>query len=297
MSKGTILAVDDDVITLNILSDFLEDSGYEVVTAKDGQEALDILEADSDRFDAVVLDWIMPRMDGLSLLNTLNADMRFITLPVIMQTSVSDREHVSNAIGKGAYYYVTKPYEHTVLVKVVQAALEKFRQFRDVMSWGVEAIAGLALLQRGEFRLRSLQEGRMVANLIADLAERNVPVVNGMMELITNAIENGNLGITGKEKSVYVVEGRWSEEVVARIFLPENMDKFVTVTFEIVDDVVEVDIKDQGTGFQWEPYLELDESRAYEVHGRGIAMAKAYSFDTIEYLENGTRVHVTFAAA
>ena len=297
MSKGTILVVDDDAIALRILCDFLEDAEYEVVKATDGEEALAILNEDCDRFDAVVLDWIMPRLDGLGVLKALSSDMRFITLPVIMQTSVNDTQQVSEAIRTGAYYYVTKPYAYDTLVDVVQAALEKFRQFREVMSWGVEATAGLALLQRGEFRVRTLQEGRMVANLIADLAERNVPVVSGLMELITNAIENGNLGVKGAEKAAFVAQGEWSEEVKRRIYLPENLDKFITISFEISDGIVSVDIQDQGDGFDWEPYLELTESRAYEVHGRGIAMAKAYSFDQVEYREGGTLVHVTFAAA
>ena len=297
MSKGTILAVDDDTIALRMLSDFLDDDDYEVVQAQDGEEALAILNEDSERFDAVVLDWIMPRMDGLSVLKAITSDMRFVGLPVIMQTSVSEKEQVDEAIKSGAYYYIIKPYDYTVLTNVVQAALEKFRQFREVMAWGIEATAGLALLKRGEFHVRSLQEGRMVANLIADLAERPVPVVSGLMELITNAIENGNLGVSSKDKAQYIAQGAWSDEVKRRIYQPKNLDKYVSICFQVEDNIVHVDIHDQGQGFDSNSYLELDASRAYDVHGRGIAMAKNYSFDSFEYDAGGTQVHVTFGAA
>jgi len=297
MSKGTILAVDDDSIALRMLSDFLDEAEYEVVQAHDGEEALAILNEDSERFDAVVLDWIMPRMDGLAVLKTITSDMRFVGLPVIMQTSVSEKEQVAEAIKSGAYYYVIKPYDYTILTNVVQAALEKFRQFREVMAWGIEATAGLALLKQGEFHVRSLQEGRMVANLIADLAERPVPVVSGLMELITNAIENGNLGVSSADKAEYVARGHWGDEVKRRIYQPENLDKYVSISFQVENNVVQVDIQDQGPGFDCEAFLELDASRAYDVHGRGIAMAKSYSFDSIDYNKGGTQVRVTFGAA
>ena len=297
MSKGTILVVDDDSVALAMLSGFLEDAEYDVVEAKDGEQAMAILNEDSDRFDAIVLDWVMPRMDGIAVLKAINADMRFVGLPVIMQTSVNDAAQIQEAIRAGAYYYITKPYEYDTLVGVVQVALEKFAQFREVMSWGIEATAGLALLVRGEFKIRSLQEGRMVANLIADLAERQVPVVSGLMELITNSIENGNLGVNGDEKAQFIAEGGWGEEVKRRLYLPENLDKSVSIRFEIVDSVVHVEVEDQGDGFDWAQYIELDVSRAYDIHGRGIAMARTYSFDSLDYNEDGRLVHVTFQVA
>jgi len=297
MLTGKILAVDDEVITLHLLREFLEDAGYEVETASDGEQAMAILEAEYDRFDAVVLDRIMPQMDGMQVLRTLAADTRFIGLPVIMQSAMSDPDEVRAGIQGGAYYYITKPYDEDVLVRVVGAAIEKFRQFREVMSWGIEATAGLALLRRGEFAICTLQEGNMVANLLADLAERPAPVINGLMELLTNAIENGNLGVDPADKADFVVLGRWGDEVRRRLILPENRGKVVSVQFAVLDGKVGVKIKDQGQGFDWRPYMGFDESRAFETHGCGIAMAGAFSFDSVEYGEDGTMVRVTFPAS
>jgi len=297
MHTGTILAVDDEPITLHLLREFLEEAGYAVETASDGEKAMAILAEGYDRFDALVLDRIMPRMDGMQVLRTIAADTRFIGLPVIMQTAMSDPSEVSAGIKAGAYYYVTKPYDEDVLVRVVGAAIEKFRQFREAMSWGIEATAGLALLRRGEFRIRTLQEGNMVANLLADLAERPAPVINGLMELLTNSIENGNLGVDPSDKAGHVALRTWGDEIGRRLALPENREKFVSVRFAVRDGKVGVEIKDQGMGFDWRPFLELDVSRAFEIHGRGIAMARAFSFEALEYSEEGTMVRITFPAS
>jgi len=297
MSNGKVLTVDDEAIARRLLSEFLEDAGYEVAMASDGEQAMAVLEAEYDRFDAVVLDRVMPRMDGMQVMRAIAADTRFIGLPVIMQTALAEPDEIRAGIEAGAYYYITKPYDEDTLVRVVGAAIEKFRQFREVMSWGIEATAGLSLLRRGEFQVRTHQEANMVANLLADLAARPAPVINGLMELITNAIENGNLDVDAADKADFVVLGQWGDEVRRRLALPENREKSVSVRFVVSGGRVDVAIKDQGAGFDWRPFMELDESRAYDIHGRGIAMAAAFSFDTIEYGEEGTLVEVTFPAA
>ena len=293
MTNGRILTVDDEVIAQRLLREYLEDAGYEVVSASDGEQAMAILDAEYDRLDAVVLD----RMDGMQAMRMIAADTRFIGLPVIVQTALVEPDQILEGIEAGAYYYITKPYDEDTLVRVVGAAIEKFHQFRDVMSWGIEATAGLALLRRGEFRVASHQEGNMVANLLADLAEWPGPVIKGLMESITNAIENGSLNFDAPDKADFVVLGQWGEEVRRRLALPENREKAISVRFAVSDGRGNVAIKDQGAGFDWRPFLELDESRAYDIHGRGIAMAAAVSFDSIQYREDGTLVGVTFPAA
>ncbi len=297
MAEIRILAVDDDSIVLTLLRESMIDDGFDVVCASDGRQAMEILNDGPDEFDAVVLDWLMPGMDGMDVLKVMAADTRFIGLPVIMQTSQVEDHQVQEAIQAGAYYYITKPYDHETLLRVVRAAVEKFRQFREGMSWGIEATAGLALLRSGVFEIKTLSEGHMVSNLLADLAERPAPIISGLLELITNAIENGNLGIDYRDKARFIALGRWDEELRRRLYLPENVDKVVTITFSVSGAEVTVDIQDCGAGFDPSPYLRLDKSRAYDPHGRGIAMAAAFSFKSIAYSDGGRRVRITFDAA
>ena len=297
MGSIKILAVDDDRIVLTLLTEAMRDEGFEVIAATNGQQALDILTETPDTFDAIVLDWLMPGMDGIDVLRSITGNTRFIGLPVIMQTSQTDETQIQEAIKAGSYYYITKPYDYDTLMSVVRAAVEKFRQLRDGMSWGIEATAGLALLRSGVFEIQNLSEGHMVANLLADLAERPAPVISGLLELITNAIENGNLSVEHSDKARLIAIGQWDEELKRRLYLPENAIKFVTVFFSIFSGVVTVDIKDCGDGFDPTPYFHLGQGRAYDPHGRGIAMANAFSFKSLEYSDNGSRVRVTFDAA
>lgn len=295
--QGTILAVDDDPVIIATMSDYLRDAGYLVVTAPGGREAMALLEQDFRRYDAVILDRVMPGMDGMEVLAAIRSDSRFIELPVIMQTINFSTESVMEGVRAGAYYYIAKPFNGEKLVQVVAAAIEKFRQFRIVMSWGIEAMASLSLLRQGLFEIRTLQEARMVASLISDLAERPAPVTLGLLELLTNSVENGNCGISYQKKRDLIKLGNWGAEIVHSQSVAGKQGKYVSVFFSIKGEVVTVIIKDMGEGFDWRPYVEVDPGLACEAHGRGIVMARSFCFDTLDYDEGGTKVTVTFHAA
>ena len=296
MSEGTVLAVDDEAIALRILKMTLEGGGYEVVTAKSGEAALLELNATPDRFDAVLLDRIMPGMGGMEALRSIRADSQFLGLPVIMQMAASLPQEIQDGISAGAHYYVTKPYDDQALLSVTDSATAKYQQFRDVMGWGTESVAALSLMLQGLFRIRTPHEARMVANLVADLAEDPAAVMLGMMELLINGIENGNLGFSGNDKAALIREGLWKDTLMQRLYAPENMEKFLYVAFGVEDGVATVTIKDEGNGFDSERELNAVSENAFSGHGRGIFMARAFSFDSLVYSEGGTRVEVTFPA-
>jgi anti-sigma regulatory factor (Ser/Thr protein kinase) len=101
------------------------------------------------------------------------------------------------------------------------------------------------------------------------------------------------LGITYSEKTNLHENDRWDDEVERRMHLPENRDKRVAVHYENLDDEIRFLIIDEGNGFDWKPYLEIDPSRVFDTHGRGIAMAVKVSFDSIQYQNSGNEVLVT----
>jgi anti-sigma regulatory factor (Ser/Thr protein kinase) len=75
-----------------------------------------------------------------------------------------------------------------------------------------------------------------------------------------------------------------------RLALPENAQKHAEVELERDDDVIRFVIRDEGTGFDWRAYLQVDPGRAFDTHGRGIAMANRLSFSHIEYRGCGNEV-------
>jgi anti-sigma regulatory factor (Ser/Thr protein kinase) len=112
----------------------------------------------------------------------------------------------------------------------------------------------------------------------------------GLTELLVNAIEHGNLGISYAEKKRLRLEGGWNDEVARRQRLPEYRDREVRVRVARRPDCFEFTVSDEGAGFDWRRYLDFDPERAADPNGRGIAMARLLSFSRLEYLGSGNAV-------
>ena len=121
-----ILVVDDEINMQVVLRAMLKKEGYEVFTAPDGREALKVL-ADDD-IDVVVTDLKMPNLDGMGLLERVAAD--YPAVPVIMITAHGTVATAVDALKKGAFDYVTKPFEQDELKNVVLKAI-KTRRLSD----------------------------------------------------------------------------------------------------------------------------------------------------------------------
>lgn len=291
-STARILLVDDEPLNLEILAEHLEEPAYRTVAANNGQEAWQILDADPGGFDAVLLDRMMPVMNGMELLAKLKADGRFRGLPVIMQTAAAAKEQVAEGLRQGAYYYLTKPFERDVLVAIVESALEQRRSRMALVDDQLEPTALVA----GEFRFRTLIEARRLCGFLARLTPRPEQVVMGLSELMINAVEHGNLGITYREKSALNEKGMWRDEVERRLAAPEYAARHAQVRMRRQDDgSIEFTIVDEGKGFDWQGFLEISPERAFDSHGRGIAMSRMLSFSSVEYCGCGNTVVATVA--
>ncbi len=132
----TVLIVDDEKNYPPILSAVLEEEGYETLTANSGVEALSIIKG-SD-IDLVLTDMKMPSMDGIELLERIKADLP--DLPVIMMTAHGTVDKAVEAMQKGAYTYILKPFENDRLVIYVEKAISMYqvvkenRMLRDAVS-------------------------------------------------------------------------------------------------------------------------------------------------------------------
>ncbi|MGD8256839.1 MAG: sigma-54 dependent transcriptional regulator [Desulfobacterales bacterium] len=123
----TILIVDDEKNYLRVLSAVLEDEGYEILTALSGQEALEIQKA-SD-LDLVLTDMKMPGMDGIKLLENIKAIDP--DLPVIMMTAHGTVDKAVEAMQKGAYSYILKPFDNERLTIYTKKAISMYQVVKD----------------------------------------------------------------------------------------------------------------------------------------------------------------------
>ena len=127
-AQGFVLVVDDIEANRDVLSRRLKRQGYEVATAENGREALERLRAET--FDLVLLDIMMPEMDGYEVLHRLKADETLRHIPVIMISALSEFDSVVRCIEMGAEDYLPKPFNPTLLKARIGACLEK-KRLRD----------------------------------------------------------------------------------------------------------------------------------------------------------------------
>jgi DNA-binding response OmpR family regulator len=287
--RARVLIVDDEPFNLEILSEHLSDAGYEVVVAEDGEVAWQILSQDR-AFDTVLLDRMMPRMDGMALLARLRQQPEFEHLPVIMQTAVGAAENVREGLAAGAYYYLIKPFQRDMLLAIVAAAVNFHREKSQLDAQLAAQASSYHLLMKGEFHFQTLEEARHLTLLLSNACPEPQRVALGLSELLVNAVEHGNLAISYAEKTRLLQHGCWQDEVEARLTLPEYEKRKVKVAFYREEEDIIFTITDEGKGFEWQPFLEMSPERAFDPHGRGISMARMLSFQSVEYKGCGNQV-------
>lgn len=123
-----ILIVDDEPFNLDLLEQELEDQGYQIERANDGTEALE--KVPSFLPDVILLDYMMPKMNGLEVLTRLRADERHKSIPVILLTAKATQEDKVRGLDAGADDYITKPFDSFELLARVRAML-RIKEMHD----------------------------------------------------------------------------------------------------------------------------------------------------------------------
>lgn len=123
MSKKKILVVEDEESLLKLESILLTSKGYEVQGVSTGQAALDAIEQDVP--DLVLLDIMLPEMDGFEVCRRIKEDPRTRELPVVMLTAKKSREDMARGQEVGADWYVTKPFKSANVIDTIQRFLNK----------------------------------------------------------------------------------------------------------------------------------------------------------------------------
>lgn len=293
MSKARILVVDDEPFNLDIVAEYLDEMDFDLVMVESGEGAWAELSQPDSVFDLVLLDRMMPGMDGIMLLRKIKADERLGSIPVIMQTAATSPEQVREGLAAGAFYYLTKPFEGEALQTIIRSALDDMRVRRELKASLVDHEQALACLTEGSFTIRTLEEARTLASFVALLGAQPETLAMGLSELLVNGVEHGNLGIDFAEKSRLREADRWEEEVARRLALESNRDKSVRLRVWGDDTRWIFEIRDDGPGFDWRRFLDFDPERAFAPNGRGIALSRQLSFASLTYLPPGNQVVVT----
>jgi CheY-like chemotaxis protein len=288
----TCLIADDHPFVRRTLTQIVGDiSGSTVVEAQNGGQALN-LALDAPHPDIILLDVEMPELNGFEVCQQLKNNPKTRSIPVIFVTGKHSEEDVKRGLELGAHYYLTKPVEPSTLRAIIGSALENVRNAQQIHDNVDDIFSSLNLLTSSTFEFKTLEQARTLSTLLAKLCPD--PDMNGLglMELMINAVEHGNLAISYDDKSALNMNGEWEQEVLRRQEMEEYKNRIARVSFQRTAEAIIIDIEDEGTGFNYGPYLDFDPARAFDSHGRGIAMANQTSFDDLQYLGSGNHVRV-----
>ncbi len=298
--KYRFLLVDDNLRNLSSLTRTLTpkrnrhpchlDSELEQVET--GEAALEVLKKDPDKFDLVLLDIMMPGISGLDVLRIMRKDSALKNMLVILQTGLGEPENMQAGLEAGAQGYITKPLDKDQLLSLIKSVLEERDRNQEMLGELNTAASFIQSLNSINLRFKSIQDARDNATMLAKACPNPEAHLMVLTELLLNAVEHGNAGITYDEKSELNRQGKLQKEVERRLSLPENANKIVDVAYRKTDTKITFVITDVGKGFDPTDYMEFSAKRALDNHGRGIAMAKK-GFSSLQYIGCGNTVEAT----
>ena len=201
--KGRLLVVDDEPGNRDLLRRRLEREGYAVIAAASGREALDLVAREA--VDIVLLDVLMPEMDGLAVLEQLKSDGATRDLPVIMISALDDLGAIARCIEQGAEDYLPKPFEPTILRARIAASLQK-KRWRDQERDQLRALGYVTAAAT------AVEAGAYKPGLLADVAARTDAIGR-----LARVMDRMAAQIRERESRLQARLGRLREEVgVAR---------------------------------------------------------------------------------
>ena len=202
-AASRILVVDDISKNLQVIGSMLRNEGYHVMPATSGPQALERIRAQAP--DLILLDLMMPEMDGLEVCRRLKADPAFAQIPVIFLTASNEMEHLVNAFAAGAVDYITKPFNAPELLARVRTHVElqharaRLREMNDEKNEFMGIVAHdlrnpLNCIQGySELILEESAEARVQepAQRILDTSRRMTEMVRNLLD--ANRIERGEM--------------------------------------------------------------------------------------------------------
>jgi DNA-binding response OmpR family regulator len=266
---GTALIVEDHPEQADLVARILRLRDYDPIIAEDGETALALAR---DRLpDVVLLDLMLPDINGFDVCRRLRTDRATMLIPIVMLTALNDVQHRVHGFRVGANAYITKPYGVEDLFQAIALA----REWRASME---------ARALQGEIHVELASE----INFLKDLNDflmlvcRNTPLANeqiiqlrqAVMEMAQNAIEWGN---------------------------SHQSDRLVKITYRLYDDYLEIIVKDQGSGFDrgniphaaipGDPFTHLDvrEKLGLRAGGFGLLICQGM-VDEMRYNDVGNEV-------
>ncbi|WP_250124784.1 response regulator transcription factor [Chroococcidiopsis sp. CCMEE 29] len=200
-----LLLIDDDPNLILLVKDYLEFRGYEVITAENGREALEVLEHDIP--DMIICDVMMPEMDGYTFVNQVRQDERTSWIPVLFLSAKGQSQDRVKGLNIGADVYMVKPFEPEELVAQVEASLKQAYRQRQQPGNGSESESKIQV----PFDVHLTQTELKVVQFVArGLANRDIAEELNVSQRTVESHVSNMLGKTGLHNRTELA--RWAIE-------------------------------------------------------------------------------------
>ena len=201
MAKKTILVVDDEKDLLDLIEYNLKKEGFEVLRAENGEEGIAI--AKESKPDLVLLDIMMPKMDGLEAVEIMRKDDDLKRMPIIFLTARSDEKTEVEGLNKGGDDYITKPISTTKLISRIKAVMRRFDENQDSVNklevHDLQIDKDRYIVLRGE---EEFQLPRKEFELLFFLASRRGKVLD--RQTLLNKVWGDNIYVVDRTVDVHV---------------------------------------------------------------------------------------------
>ena len=271
----------------------LRASGHSVEVGTCKEQAFNRLFEAGDTIDVMLLDVSLTEPNVIKLAREFRRLLIAHCIPVIRLAAGRDDEYVAAGVRAGISHYVEVPCAQDLVLALIEAAARRRAEHLRMRAAAEKSSHALAGLCEATFRFRTLEDVERIAQLVSSVCPSPDRVVIGLTELMLNAVEHGNLGVGYEAKLRMNAQGVWFDEIRRRLAAPEQADRFATLRFKRDATGASLRIEDCGAGFDATPYLQIDNTRAVDSRGRGIAVARMLSFDAVAYFGCGNIVTAT----
>lgn len=285
-----ILIADDKEHMRRVLVEHLKNKGFIPIEAENGQRAVELFPIIKPKI--VIADVVMPKMGGLEVLESIKKiDKSAI---VILMTGYGSEEVLIKALRQGANNFYRKPFEINELSDWIINLInqeESEQNFQSLFSPHIVSEEKHFCFPTAEANLIPIisQIGISFPHFFEEDDIMNLKI--GMEEMLSNAIEHGNLGIGSEEKNTALEQGRFGELVAERLKMNNNAQKMVYVDYIADSEKIEIIIRDQGPGFAWQDIPPPSPQNLVQLNGRGIFLARVF-YDEVIFNQKGNEVRL-----
>ena len=286
-----ILIIDDEKPVRDVLNIALIEEGYEPYQAPDGENGFELCK--TSKPDIVLTDVMMPGIDGIEVTKRIKAQRDDID--VVVMSGFGTEELVVNALRAGASNYIKKPIVFDELFKILDDIIfkrenrKRFEIDKEIVQKehkeiviGNDVSSVWGAVNQVLFNTHAVAEQSVIEGLSI-----------GLYELLINAIEHGNLGITFEEKSKALQSNSYRELLEKRRQGVEGKKQHVTIRCDYSPEALTVEIQDHGDGFDLSTLPDMKDTESIlSDHGRGILLTTLF-YDKVEYSEPGNCVKVS----